>query len=68
MREGEGSFDTDVELPEAPDARIDVQLFDVDEGSDAGLIAAIVVPSVVAGLLVIGGLAVWLRRREPSVV
>lgn len=68
VREGEGSFDTDVELPEEADARIDVQLFDTGDGSDVGLIAAIVVPSVAAGLLVIGGLAVWLRRREPSVV
>ncbi len=66
LREGEGSFDPDAPLPDEPDARIDLRLIEQEDGSDAGLIAAIVVPSVAVALaLVAGAIALQGRRRRP---
>ncbi len=63
LREGEDSFQAQSNIPDEPDANIDLFLLQGEGGTDAGIIAAIVVPSVVGGLLLLGGLVVWQRRR-----
>lgn len=62
VRTGELSDDPAAAFGEEPDAWIEVRLREDDDGTDAGIIAAIVVPSVFVGLLVIVG-AFWIGRR-----
>ncbi len=66
LREGEGSFEGESNIPDEPDANIALFLVQGEDGTDAGIIAAIVVPSVVVGLLVVSGAAVALRRRTSA--
>ena len=67
LSEGERSFDPEAGEPDEPDAPIRVQLLEDDSGSDAGLIAAIVVPSVAVALAVAAAaIALQRRRRRPS--
>ena len=58
----EGGNDTTRPAADEPAARIDLSLAEED-GSDAGLIAAIVVPSVAVALALVGGLLALSRRR-----
>ena len=54
VRTGERSDDPEAAFSDEPDAFIEVRLREADGGTDAGLIAAIVVPSVLGGLLLLG--------------
>ena len=62
VRTGERSDDPAAAFGEEPDARIEVRLREDGGGTDGGIVAAIVVPSVFVGLLVIMG-AFWIGRR-----
>lgn len=70
VRTGEGADDPEAAFGEEPDAPIEVRLRESEGGTDAGLIAAIVVPSVLGGLLLLGLLAYFVTRGggrpEPS--
>ena len=54
VRTGEGSDDPQAAISDEPDAPVEVRLREKGGGASAGLIAAIVVPSVLGGLLLLG--------------
>ena len=57
----------DADLPEEPDAPIEVVLREGEgSGADAGVIAAFVVPSVVVAAAVAAGLTIATRRRRAA--
>ena len=65
LREGAAAADAD--LPEEPDAPIEVVLREGEgSGADASVIAAIVVPSVVVAAAVAAGLTIATRRRRAA--
>lgn len=54
VRTGEGSDDPEAAISDEPDAPVEVRLREKDDGTSAGLIAGIVVASVLGGLLLLG--------------
>jgi len=65
VRTGERSDDPAASVSDEPDAFLEVRLREEAGGTDAGLIAAIVVPSVLGGLLLLG-LAFRVGRRRAT--